>query len=365
MITYDLSRHDGKKYHILCRCIKEDILSGILKPREKLPSKRTLAEHLGVSVITVEYAYRQLIDEGYVYTRERSGYYVCPIDAILPVPSGDRAPLRLLAEESRETESTNTFPYSLWFKTLRSVMSKYGPRLVDRSPNKGCASLRNAIAEYLLRYRGMHAQPEQIIVGSGSEQLYQAVVRMLGADKCYGIETPSYVQIRAVYDGFGAAVAPLPIGPDGIDSQALARTEPDILHVTPFHSYPTGITASAAKRYEYLRWADIPGRYIVEDDFDSEFFMPGKPLESLYSMDKQGRVIYINTFSKSLAPSMRMGYMILPPNLIPVYDEKLGMFSCSVPLLEQYALAEFIAGGHFERHLNRCRRHQKAEKFSR
>lgn len=359
MITYDLTRQkDGKKYHSLYRFIKEDILSGALRPREKLPSKRTLAEHLGVSVITVEYAYRLLIDEGYVYTRERSGYFVCPIKGMTPHPS-TREPLRLLADDLPEEEAENHFPYSLWFKTLREVMTKYGPRLVSRSPNKGCAALRNAIAEYLLRYRGMRAQPEQIVVGSGSEQLYLSVVRMLGADKRYGIECPSYVQIQAVYEGAGAAVEHLPIGPDGIESQALARTQADVLHVTPFHSYPTGVTAPAAKRYEYLQWAQIPGHYIVEDDFDSEFFMPGKPLESLYSMDKHGHVLYINTFSKSLAPSMRMGYMILPPALIPLYDERLGMYSCSVPLLEQYALAEFIACGHFERHLNRRRRQQQ------
>lgn len=359
MITYDLNRTGGKKYHSLYRLLKEDIRAGILKPREKLPSKRTLAEHLGVSIITVEYAYRLLMEEGYVYARERSGYFVSPIDSMAPIPAGGREALRLLEDDPPAAGETPPFPYSLWFKTLREVMSKYGSRLVERSPNKGCAALRNAIAEYLLRYRGMHAQPEQIVIGSGSEQLYQAVVRMLGADKCYGIESPSYVQIQAVYEGMGAFVEPLPLGPDGIESRALAQTQANILHVTPFHSYPSGVTAPASKRYEYLRWTQSPGRYIVEDDFDSEFFMPGKPLESLYSMDKQHRVIYINTFSKSLAPSMRMGYMILPPALIPVYDEKLGMYSCSVPLLEQYALAEFILNGHFERHLNRRRRHRK------
>lgn len=356
MITYNICPDNGKKYQLLYRFLKEDILSGALKPREKLPSKRLLAEHLGVSVITVEYAYRMLVDEGYVYTRERSGYFVHPLEGMPHAPAEEREPLHLLAEELDEPERSDHFPYSLWFKTLRSVMSKYGARLVGRSPNKGCAALRNAIAEYLLRYRGMHAQPEQIIIGSGSESLYQAVVRMLGPDKRYAIESPSYGQIRAVYEGFGAAVDPLPLGPDGIQSQALANTSADILHVTPFHSYPTGATASAAKRYEYLQWADAPGRYIVEDDFDSEFFMPGKPLESLYSMDTRNRVVYINTFSKSLAPSMRMGYMILPPDLIPTYDEILGMYSCSVPLLEQYALAEFISAGSFERHLNRQRR---------
>jgi GntR family transcriptional regulator/MocR family aminotransferase len=298
------------------------------------------------------------MDEGYVYARQRSGYYVQPIQGLSPAIPAPHEPLRLLPMEQPSPEPRDGFPYSLWFKTLRHVMSEYGPQLVERSPNKGCALLRNAIAAYLLRYRGMHAQPEQIIVGSGSEQLYGTVVRMLGSERLYAIESPSYGQIPAAYQGAGAAVDPLPIGPDGIESAALGRTKATVLHVTPFHSYPTGVTAPAAKRFEYLEWAKTPGRYIVEDDFDSEFFMPGKPLESLYSMDKAGRVIYMNTFSKSLSPAIRMGYMILPPALLPIYDQQLGMYSCTVPPLEQYALGEFIAKGYFEQHLNRKRRHQ-------
>lgn len=344
-----------KKYYALYQRIKNDILQGVYAPGAKLPSKRALAERHGVSVITAEYAYRQLADEGYIRARERSGYFVSPIAGLRPPPQDERAPLRMLPDEGSPRQAPY-FPSSLWFKTLRQVMSEYGERLVDRSPNKGCAHLRNAIAAYLLRYRGMYAQPEQIIVGSGAEQLYEAVVRMLGTGRRYAIEYPSYHMIEAVYTGAGVAVERLPIAPDGIDSGALAASQADVLHVTPFHSWPTGATAPAAKRYEYLAWAHSRGRWIVEDDFDSEFFIPGSPPETLYSMDKNGRVIYVNTFSKSLAPSMRMGYMILPPQLISVYDEALGMRSCSVPLLEQHALAEFIDAGHFERHLNRKRK---------
>ena len=349
---------DEKKYLTLYRRLKDDILRGVLSPGARLPSKRALAEQNGVSVITAEYAYRQLIDEGYVFTRERSGYYVQPIAGLQPLPEGGHPPLRPLPEDVPGLPAARDFPYTAWFRILRRVMSEYGERLVERSPNKGCASLRNAIAAYLLRCRGMFAQPEQIIVGSGSEQLYGAVVRLLGTDRIYGIEYPSYGPIEAVYAGFGASVERLPLAPDGVESGALARSAADVLHVTPFHSYPSGATAPAAKRYEYLRWAAQPGRRIVEDDFDSEFFRAGKPPETLWSMDKDGRVIYVNTFSKSLSPSMRMGYMILPPALLPRYDEVLGRFSCTVPLLEQYALADFIDGGYFERHLSRMRRLQ-------
>ena len=350
---------NDRKYYALYRRLKDDILRGTLPPGAKLPSKRALAERSGVSVITAEYAYRQLIDEGYVFTRERSGYFVQPIAGLRPSEEAAQPPLRMLSEEAPETREAPPFPYSVWFRLLRKAMSDYGERLMERSPNKGCARLRNAIAAYLLRCRGMFAQPEQIIIGSGSEQLYEAVTRILGTRLVYGIEYPSYGQIEAVYAGAGALVEHLPLASDGIESESLRHSGADVLHVTPFHSYPSGATAPAAKRYEYLQWASRPGRWLVEDDFDSEFFRPGKPPETLWSMDKDGSVIYINTFSKSLSPSMRMGYMILPESLLPQYDKKLGRFSCTVPLLEQYALAEFLDGGYFERHLNRMRRELK------
>ena len=358
MLTYDL-QDTGRdpKYYALYRSIREDIAAGTIRPGERLPSKRTLAAHLGVSTVTVEGAYRMLMDEGYVRARERSGYFAMAVGAPALARDQGREPLRLLPEERADGETE--FPYSLWFKTLRQVISDQGRRLVQRSPNEGCAVLRNAIARYLLRYRGMHAQPEQIVVGSGSEQLYESVVRMLGNDRTYAIEWPSYGQIEAVYQGAGARVVRLPIGPEGIESPALEAAAADVLHVTPFHSWPTGVTAPAPKRYEYLQWAARTGGWVVEDDFDSEFFMPGKPLESLYAMDERSAVIYLNTFSKSLAPSMRMGYMILPRTLLPVYRARLGMYSCSVPVLEQYALARFIDQGHFERHLNRMRRRMR------
>jgi GntR family transcriptional regulator/MocR family aminotransferase len=245
---------------------------------------------------------------------------------------------------------------------VRSVISEYGEELLEKSPNEGCAILRNSIAEYLLRYRGIFAQPQQIIIGSGAETLYGAVVRLLGQDRVYGIEDPSYAQIRKVYEGSGAECELLVMGDDGIRSEALGAARADVLHVTPFHSYPSGVTATVGKRYEYLNWAGKKdGRYIVEDDFDSEFFMPGKPIETLFMTDRNEKVIYINTFSKSLSPSMRMGYMILPEHLRGRYREQLGDFSCTVPVIDQYVLAEFINQGHFEQHLNRVRR-KRAEK---
>ena len=344
-----------KKYYALYRELKEKIRSGEYRAEEKLPSKRVMADLTGYSLVTVEAAYGMLEDEGYISARERSGYYVCRIDA---PGAGDRSRERggicHLAEEGES--AAGEFEYSVWFKTVRRVLAEQGDRLFVKSPGKGCAILRNAIADYLLRYRGMTADPRRIVIGSGSEQLYETAVKLLGRDKTFGIEDPCYEQIPSVYEGMGVRVCRLPMGSDGIRGEALRGGGFDVLHVTPFHSYPSGVTTSIARRYEYLSWAERTGNYIVEDDFDSEFFIPGHPIESLYALASGQRVIYINTFSKSLSPAMRMGYMIRPEELIPVYDERLGRLSCSVPVLDQYILAEFIASGSFERHLNRMRR---------
>lgn len=376
MRTYQMESRDTEaKYYFLYKQIKADILAGELKKNEKLPSKRALAEHLGISLITVENAYQMLKAEGYIETRERSGYFVREIPVLSRKEAFDSQSeqrLSLLPRKEVLVESENMatqeknlpdslFPSSVYFKTVRNVISEYGEELLLKSPNEGCAILRNSIAEYLLRYRGIFAQPRQIIIGSGAEHLYGTVVRLLGKNKIYAIEDPCYSQIEKVYKGAGATCEKLRMGKDGIESALLGQTNASVLHVTPFHSYPSGVTASVKKRYEYLKWAKgMPDsarkRYIVEDDFDSEFFMPGKPIETLYSMDTNQSVIYINTFSKSLSPSIRMGYMILPEELLERYQETSGGFSCTVPVLEQYALAEFINKGYFEQHLSRVRR---------
>lgn len=344
-----------KKYLTIYKNIKNKILQGEYKAGEKLPSKRVTADINGCSVITVEAAYSMLADEGYIVSRERSGYFVCGIDGIMLENIGSIIEPFTYLDEFVSEQNAQDFEYSLWFKTIRKVLTERGEQLFVKSPNMGCAVLRNAIADYLLRYRGMYAEPQRIIVGSGAEQLYETAVKVLGRGKIYGIEDPSYSRIEAVYKSEGVKIKKLKMGNDGIESDALQNSGADVLHVTPFCSYPTGVTTSVLKRYEYLRWAD-GGKYIVEDDFNSEFFMPGQPVETLYSLDNKGSVIYINTFSQSLSPSMRMGYMILPEELLSVYEERLGGFSCSVPVLDQYILAEYISSGNFERHLNRVRR---------
>ncbi|MBR3942230.1 MAG: PLP-dependent aminotransferase family protein [Clostridia bacterium] len=342
-----------KKYFELYCSVKEQIESGEYKNGEKLPSKRVMADKSGVSVITVAKAYEMLVEEGYIRSAEKSGYFVCG-SAGFEKAEPIKQPFAYLPESAEVPETE--FEYSVWFKTVRKVLAEQDNRLFVKSPNKGIPALRNALSDYLYRYRGMRAEPKSIIIGSGAEQLYETVVKILGRDLVYGIENPSYPQIEAVYRGAEVEIQKLTMGADGIETKALESGKMDVLHVTPFKSYPTNVTTSVQKRYAYLKWAEVGKRYIVEDDFNSEFFMPGQPIQSLFALDKNENVIYINTFSKSLSPAMRMGYMILPEALMERYDQILGKFSCSVPVLDQYVLAEFIKSGNFERHLNRMRR---------
>lgn len=348
-----------KRYFEIYKDIKNKILTTGYAAGEKLPSKRITADKYGCSVITVETAYGMLIDEGYIEARERSGYFVCEIGALYKEEVRDIKVEHI--DEHTDDGEKQDFEYSLWFKTIRKVISERGEQLFVKSPNMGCAVLRNVLADYLCRNRGMIARPQNIVIGSGAEQLYETVVKLLGRDKIYGIEDPSYSKIEAVYVGEGANIKKLKMGKDGIESEELSNNTIDVLHVTPFRSFPTDVTTSILKKYEYLRWAGTD-KYIVEDDFNSEFYKPGQPVETLYSLDKQERVIYINTFSKSLSPSMRIGYMILPDSLLETYRKVLGDLSCSVPVLDQYVLAEYISSGNFVRHLNRMRRKHKCLK---
>lgn len=346
------------KYLQVYRLIKQKIIDGEYKVGSKIPSKRVMADILGVSTITIENGYRCLADEGYITSKERCGYIVSADSRDFSVKSETMDnPIKLL--ELKKYDVNVDFEHSVWFKTIRKVISDYNKELFIKSDNMGCPVLRNAISEYLLRYRGMFAQPERILISSGAERLYEIAVRILGRDKIYGIEDPSYPIIQSVYDGIGVKTKKLKMGKKGITTKSLSNNEFEVLHVTPFQSYPTGATADINKRFEYLDWAVENNGFIVEDDFNSEFFKPGNPIESLYSLDKNDLVIYINTFSKSISSSIRIGYMIIPEQLMSKYEKEMSVYSCSVPVLDQYILAEFISSGDFERHLSRKRRRMK------
>ena len=357
MLTYDLQTGDQPKYYRLYTCIREDILRAELPPGQKLPSKRALAEHLHISLATVSGAYEQLVDEGYLTAKPRSGYYVSAISR-LPQNTQPQTRLRMLPADAPAAQEPAGygFRYSALTRLMREVIADCGTRLLEKPPHYGCAELRNAIAEYLLRYRGMLAQPDCIVIGSGAEYLYGLIVQLLGAARIYAAEDPSYEKIALVYRAHGASLELLPLGADGICSDALAATRASVLHITPYRSYPSNVTASAAKRREYIRWASEPGRYIVEDDFSSEFTVASKPEETVFSLAESGNVIYLNTFSQTVAPSLRMGYMVLSEKLAAQYAERIGFYSCTVPLFEQLVLAELLESGDYERHIRRTRR---------
>ena len=357
-MRYVIEKHGAESaYWQLYTQLRREILSGEIPRGLRLPSKRLLAEELGVSVITVEHAYALLVDEGYAEARPRSGYY-----AAFGGPAGSSpAPRASLADMSAGHRAPEDFPFSTLARTMRTVLSEYDRRILDKSPNRGCRELREALCAWLRRSRGLELSPEQIVVGSGAEYLYGLVVQLLGRDVVYGLEEPCYETIRRVYEANGARCEALRMGPDGIDSSALAASKAGVLHVTPFHSYPSGVTASAAKRHEYAAWARARDAVIVEDDYDAELASPTRQIETIASLAPE-RVIYMNSFSKLLAPAMRTAFMVLPEALNEEYRQRLDFYSCSVPVYDQYVLSAFINGGHLERYINRRRRQQKKTK---
>ncbi len=342
-------------YLRLYKTVREDIVDQIYPFNTKLPSKRTMAEASGVSTVTVEHAYALLCDEGYIEARERSGYFV-----IFRTDDGFAASSR--AEQGHSISAkphsgtVTEFPFSTLAKTMRSIISNMGDSILDRSPNSGTLELKEALRRYLARSRGITAKAEQIVIGSGSEYLYGLIIELLGRKKRYAIESPSYKKIEQVYRAADVFPEKLPLGPDGIESASLRNCKADVLHISPYRSYPSGVTASASKRHEYLRWAGQNGRFLVEDDFESEFSLSKKPEETLFSHTFQHNVIYMNTFSMTVSPSFRVGYMVLPEPLVAEFEERLGFYSCTVPTYIQLVLAELISGGSFERHINRVRR---------
>lgn len=356
-MKYIIDKQKHPVYLQIYRQIRDDITSGAFEFNSKLPSKRLLADELGVSTITVEHAYEILCDEGYIEPRERSGYFV-----IFSSDDGFAEVSHISDSLKFHASSTHSsFSISLLSKTMRRVLTDYNEVILEKSPNVGCVELRAALKQYLARNRGINVEIEQIVIGSGAEYLYRLIVDLLGRDKVYAIESPSYQKIEQVYRAAGVRYEMLPLCNDGIDGAALAKTDADVLHTTPYRSFPTGVTASASKRYEYIRWSEKGERFIIESDYDSEFSVSSKPTETIFSLSHHDNVIYLNTFSKTISPSMRVGYMVLPKRLVEPFNDRLGFYSCTVPTFEQLVLTELINNGDFERHINRERRKKRRE----
>ena len=426
MLTYtlDKSRSDFL-YEQLYLALKDDIERGRLAAGERLPSKRALAAHLGVSVVTIEKAYSQLVDEGYLAARPKSGYYVTKIEAPLPAqkpspahsihlapslsatttaasPLGGGAPqgakgaiasnlsIHLTPKRSNSTTaaspsgggapqgaegaiasnlpsqpfadftanqlSPENFPFTSWARALKQTLAERQKELMETTPVSGAMELRTAIAAHLASFRGMSVSPEQIVIGAGTEYLYSLVVRFLGTEKIFALENPGYAKVRRIYEGCGARCRSVPLDASGLDITRLRESGASVAHISPSHHFPTGLVMPIARRYELLAWAsECPGRYILEDDYDSEFRFVGRPIPTLFSIDAAAKVIYLNTFSKTLTPTIRLSYMVLPAPLAERFRARLSFLACPVSNFEQYTLARFIEGGHFEKHLARMR----------
>ncbi len=364
MLTYDLSKIKGPLYEGIYTYIKEDIQKSRLKADEKMPSKRALAKNLGVSIITIENAYDQLIGEGYLYTLPRKGYYVSRIENLskfqatstlsldIHYPKPSKATINL----SNNHIDSDDFPFSVWARLMRETISTKENALIKNSTCGGVYELRQAIANHLASFRGMNVDPDQIVIGAGTEYLYGVLIQLLGAEKTVCLENPGYKKIAQIYQSHHVNCTYANLDASGISMEEIRASGAEVVHISPTHHFPTGITMPIKRRYELLSWAnEKEKRMIIEDDYDSEFRLNGKPIPPLQTIDTSGKVIYVNTFSKSLAPTIRISYMVLPRNLANLYYEKLAFYTCTVSTFEQYTLASFIEEGYFEKHINRMR----------
>lgn len=369
MLTYSFADLGSDSlYEHLYKCVKNDILKGNLTAGTKLPSKRSFAKNLGISTITVENAYAQLIAEGYIYAVPKKGYYVTDIKTVsrqmtpaAPVLSAENVGLTsgesaYIADFTSNQTCSGNFPFSIWSKLIRELLSDHQIDLMTNPPCGGILPLRRAIAGHLQEFHGLSVSPEQIIIGAGTEYLYSLMIQLLGADKKYAVENPGYHKIAKVYHSHGAACDYIPLDHAGINISDLERNGVDVVHISPSHHFPTGIVMPISRRYELLGWASkSDSRYIIEDDYDSEFRLTGQPIPTLQSIDVLEKVIYMNTFTKTLASTVRISYMVLPKHLVNEFYSKLSFYSCTVSNFEQYTLAHFIEQGYFEKHLNRMR----------
>lgn len=366
MLTYNLDLSvKTPLYEQLYSMIKESIYTGKIKSGDKLPSKRLMARHMQISVITVENAYAQLYAEGYIYSIEKKGYFVTDISRTVNQVSLKQKEIKKEKISAKDFFSDfvsnrvdlQGFPISVWSKLVREALSQdSGKDILKSAPQEGISELRKAISDHLYHFRGLDTDMKEIVVGSGTEYLYNLLIQLLGNDRIYAAEDPGYPKPFLIYKSNRAKCIHIPMDEWGINIDKLRNTDADIIYITPSHHFPTGIVMPVARRYEILRWAyEKKERYIIEDDYDSEFRMSGRPIPSLKSIDDIGKVIYINTFSKTISPSIRIAYMVLPADLMAKFKKELYFYTSTVASLEQKTLALFISRGYFEKHINRMK----------
>ena len=370
MLTYDLNKRGTTPlYDYLYQCIRQDIITGQLRFGERLPSKRTLAQHLNVGIITVANAYAQLAVEGYITSKEKQGYFVEDVSnyklrskpAAAPLP--EKQEHEYFADFKANRISLKNFPLATWTRLMRETLSLQNDELLKTVPYNGVYELRKAIADYLAHNRAMNVDPAQIIIGAGTEYLYSRLLQMFGPAYTFAIEDPGYKKFASISASYGNPWKYIPIDDNGLLIDKLEESGADVVHISPANHFPTGIVMPVTRRLELFEWVNrIRKRYIIEDDYDSEFRYNGRFILPLYAQDTQNRVIYINTFSKSLVPSLRISYMVLPPRLLKRYEETMSFYSCTVSSFEQYTLARFIDAGYFERHINKMKNYYREQR---
>lgn len=361
-------------YEQIYAYIRGEIRSGALKPSDRLPSTRTLAEHLKVSRSTTQMAYEQLLAEGYIEAFPYRGYFVAQMEELAQVESQISGEMQMQREPEDMGQSgdqidfsprgidLDSFPYNTWRKLSKNTLVDDNKEFFHSGNSQGEPGFREAIRGYLHSARGVDCQADQIIIGAGSEYLLMLLSQIFGAGRRIAMENPTYKQAYRVFCSLGYEVSPVEMDQSGMDPRLLEESRADVAYVMPSHQYPTGIVMPIGRRQELLRWAGAAkDRYLIEDDYDSEFRYKGKPIPALQGMDRRGKVIYLGTFSKSIAPAIRVSYMVLPRKLLGIYREKLAFYASTVSRIDQNILYQFLAQGHFERHLNRMRAIYKAK----
>ncbi len=351
-------------YEQIYEYIRDEIRKGTLKCGERLPSTRLLASHLDVSRSTAQLAYEQLLSEGYIEAIPCKGYFVCQMEALYRLDTVPVKPERIVEPEPNTYRYDFTpngidlkhFPFAAWRKLNREVLQQDESDLFLLGEASGERELREVISSYLHQARGVHVRPEQVIVGAGNDYLLMLLSRILGMDHKIAMESPTYRHAWDVFQKLGYDCRTVSMDKFGMNVEKLKESGADIAYVMPSHQYPLGIVMPIKRRQELLRWAEKkPGRYLIEDDYDSEFRYIGKPIPSLQGNDRSGCVIYLGTFSKSIAPAIRISYLVLPESLLEAYRRIDNVFSSTVSRLDQRVLQLFMEKGYYERHLNKMR----------
>ena len=324
------------------------------------PASRRHKDHTANPHNSQPFSRKEKNSEGSTSHRPTADPSAPPTGAAAPHPQNTPFNAPRLADFTHSTLATTMLPYSAWAKAVRRTLSdESAASLAEAASAAGSPELRSAIADHLRQYRGMDVSPDQVVIGAGSQTLYQLLVQLLGRTRRYAVEDPGYPLLTRMYEQQDAQVAHIRLDDSGINVAALEASGASVAHIMPSHQFPTGIVTTAARRRELLNWAREGDRYLIEDDYDSEFRMAGRPIPSLFGIDAAERVLYLNSFAKSLGAAFRMAYLVLPPQLAQRFRKQLGFYANTVSPLDQLALARFIEQGHYDRHVNRLRTHAR------